>query len=172
VIVSQAIWGADSQARDALAFILNECCVNEMFCIDLLHDHWVTHCHALYDDRWDAVLTHLLKGMCALTPSSPSCKMFAQDALSSVHLSYILSTLLLSGYENKQIDSHNFNLCCASVDIHATSHHFGRDLERKLEQWLKVRKPVIECVDIFASINKLHKLSITGGRGGFTQWAN
>jgi hypothetical protein len=160
VNVSQAIWGADSQARDALAFILNECCVNDMFCIDLLHDHQVTYRHASYDDRRDVVLTHLLKGMCALTPSSPSCKMFAQDSLSSVHLSYILSTLLLSGYENKQINFHNFNLCCASMDIHATSHRFGRDQQRKLEQLLKVQKPVIECVDVFASINKLHKLSI------------
>ena len=32
---SQAVWDPDSEARDALAFVLNECCANVMFFVDL-----------------------------------------------------------------------------------------------------------------------------------------
>ena len=164
VDISHAIWSPDCEARDALAFILNECFVNNMFCIDLLNDHQVVHCNASCEDWRDALLIHLLKGMCILVPSSPSCKVVAQDSLSSAHLSYVLCRLLLSAYQNHQINVCEFTLCCASVDIHpaADCSGSGRKLEGKLEQWLKARKPIVECAaDVFASINKLHKLSIS-----------
>jgi hypothetical protein len=154
VDVSQAIWGPDGEARDALAFVLNECCVDDMFCIDMLNDHGIIANHTSHDSRRDAIIMHLLKGMCVSTSSS-SCKLIAQESPSTAHLSYTLCTLLLSAYEDTQINAHNFALCCASVGLFPITNRPGRELKKELKQSLKVRKPVIECIDVFAIINKL-----------------
>jgi hypothetical protein len=137
-----------------LAFVLNECCVDNMFCIDMLNDHGIIANHTLHDSRQDAILMHLLKGMCVSTSSS-SCKLIAQESLSTAHLSYTLCMLLLNAYEETQINAHNFALCCASVGLYPITNCPGRELKKELKQSLKVQKPVIECIDVFAIINKL-----------------
>jgi hypothetical protein len=106
VDVSRAIWGPDGEARDALAFVLNECCVDDMFCVDMLNDHGIIANHTSHDSWRDTILMHLLKGMCVSTSSS-SCKLIAQESPSTAHLSYTLC-MLLSAYEDMQINAHNF----------------------------------------------------------------
>ena len=160
VNISQAIWGPDAEAWDALAHILNECCVNDMFCTYLLNDHGIIPNHNVVNGQQNVILTHLLTGMCAHSSSSPSCKLIAQESPSITYLSYTLCMLLLGAYKNKQVNIHNFMLCCAAVDMYPSTNNPGRELKSKLNQSLKVRKPVIACVDVFATINSYINLGL------------
>ena len=146
-------------ARVALSSFLTECCLNDMFCFDLLNDHAIV-LNDSHDERRAAILIHLLNGKCTSVPSTPSCKLLAHDASSAIHLSYHLCSLLLAAHQNALIPFHIFSLCCESIGLHATTTFPGRELQSKLQQRLKHRKPLIECQDMFGMLNKLEQLGV------------
>ena len=159
--LSRKLWTPDITARDALSSFLDECCSNDMFCVDFLNDHAIVPVCDSCDDRRDAVLTHLLNGKCVSAFPTPSCKLFAHGALSTTRLSHLLCTLLLDAYQNKTIASQIFSLCCASLGLHATTPRPGRELTPKLRQRLKHQKPLIECQDVFDTFNRLESLGLS-----------
>ena len=119
--LSQSIRGADREAWNALSSLLNECCDSDMLCVDLLNDHELRNDHDSHDAWWDAILIHLLNGMCISACSSCSCKLFACDFVSTAHLSYAFCILLLDAFQNQLIDLDMFSLCCMSVGLCATT---------------------------------------------------
>ena len=164
--VSQGIWGADRDAWDALSSLVNECCTSDMLCIDLLNDHELRNDHDSHDARRNAILVHLLNGMCASVSCSRSrlrshlCKLLARDSASAAHLSYALCKLLLDAFQNKAIDLNTFSLCCTSVGLSARTTRPRHDLISQLQQQLKRWKPFIECGDVINTLNELDIFSI------------
>ena len=74
---------SSSRACDALTSFLGSCCTDLTFCNDLSMNHNIgTHCQASKEQR-DAVLRHVLNGLCILKPSVVSCKSFGCDRASS-----------------------------------------------------------------------------------------
>ena len=133
--LSQNIWGADRDARDALSSLLNECFVDDVFCVDLLNGHELRtrNDYDSRDARRDIILTHLLNGVCTSVSSSRLCKLLARDSASAPHLSYVLCTLLLGAFQGKAIDFNTFSVCCASVGLRATTTNPRRDLTNQLQ---------------------------------------
>ena len=138
VELSQKLWDPDVGARDALSSFVIECCLNDAFCFDLWNEHAIVF-DDLYDEQRIAVLAHLLNGKCISAPSNPSCKLFARDAPSMIHLSNLLCSSLLVTHQNKSIPLQVFSLCCGSIDLSATTAYPGRESQSKLQQRLKLR---------------------------------
>lgn len=84
VDIARKIWGVDRDARDAFLSLLNECCNNDLFCSDLLTSHGISNDYDSRDARRDAVLKHVLSGMCASAPF-PSCRLLAHNSMSTAH---------------------------------------------------------------------------------------
>jgi hypothetical protein len=159
VDLAQHIWGIDGNARDALSSLLNECCNNDVFCSDLIIGHGIHEDYDSRDAQRDAILKHLLNGMCALQ-SFALCQLLAHNSASTVHLSYAFRMLLLNAWHDGMINGNSFSFCCMSVGFDATTMYPQRQLVRKLEQWLKCRKDFIECEDFIVILNRLHKFRI------------
>jgi hypothetical protein len=129
-----------------------------MFCNDLFADHCIEPCRDTDEERRDAVLHHLLNGICILRPGVPSCKSFARGLASTMHLSHEICTLLLSAYKYKRITLSTFRLCCASVDLKISGANHGRDLSLKLQQRLTRRGPLYNCEDAVEMISCIETL--------------
>ena len=84
-----------SRARDALASFLESCCTEPVFCNDLLMNHRIETCFQTGEEQRDAVLRHVLNGLCVLQPDIVSCKFFGRGHASTIHLSYEVCALLL-----------------------------------------------------------------------------
>ena len=125
-----------------------------MLCSDLVTGHEIREDCDSRDARRDATLKHLLNGTCA-SVSSPLCRLLARSSVSVVHLSYALCKLLLNAYEDTAIDFITFSLCCTSIGLDVTTTNPPRELVRKLQQWLKCRKALVECEDLTVMLNRL-----------------
>ena len=125
--------------------MLRGCCNCVTFCNDLFADHDIeSHCETDEEQR-DAVLHHLLDGMCVLRPDVLSCKSLADCLTSTMHLSFNICTLLLSAYKCKQVTLSTLRLCCASIGIKTNGSNDGRDLSVKLQQRLTRWGPLCNC---------------------------
>jgi len=91
--------------------------------------------------------------------STPSCKLVARDAPSTIHLSHLLRSLLLAAYQNKLIPLEVFVLSCATIGLHVTTVSPGHELQH--------RGPPIECQDMSSTLNGLELLRI-GSLSKFT----
>jgi hypothetical protein len=110
-----------------------------MLCSDLLTSHHLRDGYDSRDAQQDAILKHLLSGMCA-SKSSCLCQLLAHDTTSAAHLSYHLRTLLSDTRQDTTISLEGFLLCCASVGLGAVTNSH-RELRQKLQQWLTVTRP-------------------------------
>ena len=118
-------------------------------------DHRIeTRCETNEEQR-DAVLHHLLNGICVLRPDVPSCNHLSHRLLSTMHLSYDICSLLLSAYKHKKLNLNVFRLCCASLNMRTDGSNPGRDLSSQLQQHLTRWGPLYSCenaVDMIACI--------------------
>jgi len=135
------------EACDVLSSMLGCCCTSAVFCNDLFVDHCIEPCCETDEERRDAVLYHLLNGMCILRPDVPSCKSLGRKLASTMHLSYDICSLLLSAYKRKQVALSTFRFCCASINLKTIGSNPGRDLSHKLQQRLTRWSPLRDCED-------------------------
>ena len=142
------------EAREVLSSVLEGCCNSAAFCNDLFLDHRVKPCCETEEERRDAILHHLLNGMCILRPDVPSCKSFGCNLASAMHLSYNVCTLLLSVYKRKHMTVSTFRICCASIDLKTDGSSCGRDLSNKLQQRLTRWGPLHDCEDAVRMISR------------------
>jgi len=103
------------QARDVLASMLERCCADVALCNDLFVDHRVETCCETDEERRDALLHHLLDGLCVLRPDIPYCKSFGRGLVSTMNLWYKICMLLLSAHQCKRVTLSTFRLCCAAI---------------------------------------------------------
>ena len=156
----QKLWGSDIGARDAFSPFVTECHLNDAFRFNLLNDRAI----ALNDsrDEWQtAVLAHLLNGKCASIPSTPSRWLLAHDDPSTVHLSYLLQSLLPAPRQNELIPLEIFVLFRASIGLLIATTRPVRELQSKLRQRLRHREPPVECQDTFGMLNRVEFLGFS-----------
>lgn len=138
-----------------LSSILERCCTSAQFRDDLFVHHCIEPRCETDEERRDAVLHHLLNGMCISKPDVPSCKSFGRNLASTVHLSYNICTLLLSAYKSKLVTLCTFRLCCASIDLKTDGSNHGRDLSHKLQQRITRWGPLCDCEDAVYMISRI-----------------
>jgi len=149
-------------ARDALASFLGRCCTDATFCNDLFIDHRIeTSCQTSEEQR-DAVLCHVLNGLCILKPGVASCKSFGRGHMSTMHLSYEICTLLLSAYKLKRLSLNKFRPCCAAVGLRADGTTRGHGLSLKLQQRLTCWGPLWDCKSTLDMISRFDSFRGSG----------
>jgi len=141
------------QAHDVLASMLERCCADVALRNDLFVDHRVEMCCETDEERRDAVLHHLLNGLCVLRPDIPYCKSFGRGLMSTMNLSYKICMLLLSAHQCKRVTLSTFRLCCAAIGLRTNGSNHGHDLSHKLLQRLKRWGPLSDCEDALDMIS-------------------
>lgn len=126
-------------------------------------DHQIDLCDASDDDQRDALLHHLLNGLCILHPDVPSCKSFARGLATTVHLSYDICSLLLSAYKSKCITLSMFSSCCSAIGLKSCGTNRGRDLSHKLQQRLTRWGPLRDCENAIDMISHIESRSFGSG---------
>ena len=161
--LAQLITSSPPDARDALARVVTDCCTSLTSCHDLFMDHRIDLCNASGDERRDAVLHHLLNGLCVLHPDVPSCKSFARGLATIMHLSYDICSLLLSAYKSKCITLSTFGSCCSTIGLKPCGTNRGRDLSHKLQQRLTRWGPLRDCENAIDMISLIESKSFGSG---------
>ena len=112
--LAQFIATSQPAARDVPSYVLGGCCTSSVFCIV---EHCIGTCYETREEQRDAVLDHLLNGMCVSRPDVLLCKSLGHRLASTMHLSYNVCTSLLSAYKYKKLTLITFRLCCASIGL-------------------------------------------------------
>ena len=73
-----------------------------------------------------------------------------------MQVAYRLGTIFSSAFTNGNIPLVIFCLCCASIGLDASD--YGRQLVKKLNMKLKVRKPLNGCQEAFDTLNHIETL--------------
>jgi len=107
------------------------------------------------EERRDAVLYHLLNGICITQQDVPPCKSLGRDLPSTMHLSHEICTLLLSAHKHKQLTRSVFRLCCMSLDLKTSGPDHERDLSRKLQQRLTRWAPLYDSGTAVDAISRI-----------------
>ena len=149
---------SQSGACNALSTALEACCSDAVSCNDLFANHCIEPYRDTHEEQRDAVLRHLLNGLCILHRQVPSCKSFARCVASTMHLSYDVCTLLLSAHTQKQVTLNTFHLCCASIGLNMNGSDYGRYLSHKLQQRLTRWGPLYACEDALSVVSCVESL--------------
>ena len=153
--LAQLIATSQPAARDVLSSVLGDCCTSSLICNDLFMEHCIETCYETREEQRDAVLGHLLNGVCVLRPGVSSCKSLGRHLASTMHLSYDICTLLLAAYKNKKLTLTTFRMCCASISLKADGSNHGRDLSHKLQQHLTRWGPLRDCEDVVGMFSRI-----------------
>ena len=73
-----------------------------------------------------------------------------------MQVAYRLGTIFSSAFTDGNIPLVIFCLCCASIGLDASD--YGRQLVKKLNMKLKVRKPLNGCQEVFGTLNRIGTL--------------
>ena len=160
VNLAQVLTASQPEARDVLSSVLGGCCTNAAFCNDLFVDHWIETCCGTNEEQRDAVLHHLLNGICVLQSNVPSCKSLGRCLPSTMHLSYDVCILLLSAFKHKQLNLSTFKLCCVSFDMRANGSNPGHSLSHLLQQRLTRWGPLRDCENAINTISCVKSLGL------------
>ena len=118
-------------------------------------EHCIEMCYETPEEQRDAVLGHLLNGMCVSRPGVSLCKSLGCRLASVMHLSYDICTLLLAAYKNKKLTLTTFWMCCVSISLKADGSNHGRDLSHKLQQRLMRWGLLRDCEDVVGMFSRI-----------------
>lgn len=112
-------YSQSGSTHDVLSSVLGGCCTGAILCSDLFVEHRIELRYEADEEQQDAILPHLLSGICVSHSDVPSCRSFA------CHLTPLneVCTLLPSAYKCNQLTSNAFWLCYTSINLPVRDTH-------------------------------------------------